>query len=90
MRSSAPGLGRPAAHIANPLSRIGALSRESVDSMGDMIWALDPTRDTPGHLLQRLRRVAHERLKSAASTCASNQRATPAPISMPTYSVRCS
>ena len=58
-------LGRPAAHIANPLARIGTLSRESVDSMGDIVWALDPTRDTPGHLLQRLRRVAHERLSTS-------------------------
>ena len=58
-------LGSPEARIADPLSRIGTLSRESVDSMGDIVWAIDPLRDTPVHLLQRMRRVANELLGAA-------------------------
>ena len=58
-------LGNPEAHIADPLSRIGTLSRESVDSMSDLVWAIDPLRDTPVHLLQRMRRVANELLRAA-------------------------
>ena len=55
----------PEAHVADPLSRIGTLSRESVDSMSDIVWAIDPVRDTPVHLLQRMRRVANELLGTA-------------------------
>jgi signal transduction histidine kinase len=58
-------LADPGATIADPLSRIGTLSRESVDSMSDIVWAIDPVRDLPVHLLQRMRRVAHEFLGSA-------------------------
>ena len=58
-------LGSPEAHIADPLSRIGTLSRESVDSMSDIVWAIDPLRDTPIHLIQRMRRVANELLRAA-------------------------
>ena len=58
-------LGNPETRIADPLSRIGTLSRESVDSMGDIVWAIDPLRDTPVHLLQRMRRVANELLGAA-------------------------
>jgi signal transduction histidine kinase/ligand-binding sensor domain-containing protein len=58
-------LGSPEAHIAGPLSRIGTLSRESVDSMSDIVWAIDPLRDTPIHLIQRMRRVANELLMAA-------------------------
>ena len=35
-------LGNPEAHIAGPLSRIGTLSRESVDSMSDIVWPSIP------------------------------------------------
>jgi ligand-binding sensor domain-containing protein len=58
-------LADPGGAIADPLSRIGTLSRESVDSMSDIVWAIDPVRDLPVHLLQRMRRVAHEFLGSA-------------------------
>jgi ligand-binding sensor domain-containing protein len=58
-------LANPAAQIADPLSRIGTLSRESVDSMSDIVWAIDPVRDLPVHLLQRMRRVANEILGSS-------------------------
>jgi signal transduction histidine kinase len=58
-------LANPGAPIDDPLSRIGTLSRESVDSMSDIVWAIDPVRDTPVHLVQRMRRVAYELLGSA-------------------------
>lgn len=53
----------PAApEIAEPLERIGALSRESVDAMGDIVWAISPHRSTPAHLSQRMRRLASDLL----------------------------
>ena len=55
LSSQAPG-------ITEPLARIGTLSRESVDSMSDIVWAIDPLLDTPHHLLQRMRQVANELL----------------------------
>jgi signal transduction histidine kinase len=55
-------LGSQAPRVADPLSRIGTLSRESVDSMSDIVWAIDPLLDTPVHLLQRMRQVATELL----------------------------
>jgi ligand-binding sensor domain-containing protein/signal transduction histidine kinase len=56
-------LGHPDAQVGEPLSRIGELSRASVDSMSDIVWAIDPSRDAPIHLLQRMRRVAAELLQ---------------------------
>ena len=50
------------ARITVPLGRIAALSRESVDAMGDIVWAIDPHRDTPTHLAQRMRRLASDLL----------------------------
>jgi signal transduction histidine kinase len=50
------------ARVAAPLGRIATLSRESVDAMGDIVWAIDPHRDTPTHLAQRLRRLASDLL----------------------------
>jgi ligand-binding sensor domain-containing protein/signal transduction histidine kinase len=53
----------PAApEVAEPLERIGALSRESVDAMGDIVWAISPHRNTPAHLSQRMRRLASDLL----------------------------
>ncbi len=48
------------ANVAEPLTRIATLSRESVDAMADIVWAIDPQRDLSMHLTQRLRQVAHE------------------------------
>ena len=50
------------ADIAEPLARIGALSRESVDAMGDIVWAISPDLGTPVHLSQRMRRLASDLL----------------------------
>src|SRR5215207_9341470 len=36
--------------------------RESVDAMGDIVWAIDPHRDTPAHLAKRMRRFASDLL----------------------------
>ena len=47
---------------AEPIARIGALSRESLDSMGDIVWAIDPQKDSVAHLSQRMRRLAAELL----------------------------
>jgi ligand-binding sensor domain-containing protein/signal transduction histidine kinase len=48
--------------IADPLARIGTLSRESVDAMGDIVWAISPQSGTPIHLSQRMRRLASDLL----------------------------
>jgi two-component sensor histidine kinase len=47
------------------LERMGNLSRESVDAMGDIVWALDPRKDRLVHLTQRLRALAAEVLTPA-------------------------
>jgi signal transduction histidine kinase len=52
------------APVAAPLGRIATLSRESVDAMGDIVWAIDPHRDTPAHLTQRMRRLASDVLSA--------------------------
>jgi len=35
-----------------------------VDAMGDIVWAIDPHRDTPTHLAQRMRRLANDLLSA--------------------------
>jgi ligand-binding sensor domain-containing protein/two-component sensor histidine kinase len=47
---------------AEPIARIGALSRESLDSMGDIVWAIDPQKDRLAHLSQRMRRLTADLL----------------------------
>jgi signal transduction histidine kinase len=48
--------------VAEPLERIATLSRESVDAMGEIVWAIDPHRDAPTHLTKRMRRLASDLL----------------------------
>lgn len=50
---------------AELLERIGTLSRESVDAMGDIVWAVDPRKDRLGNLVQRMRRLAADRLAAS-------------------------
>jgi signal transduction histidine kinase len=50
------------AEITDPIERIGSLSRESVDAMGDIVWAIDPQQGTPTQLSQRMRRLASDLL----------------------------
>jgi ligand-binding sensor domain-containing protein/two-component sensor histidine kinase len=52
---------RPAAEQrAEPLAEIANLSRELVDSMSDIVWAIDPEQDRLGDLSHRMRRFASD------------------------------
>lgn len=46
--------------VANPLSAIARISRESVASMSDIVWAVNPRRDSLLDLVLRMRRFANE------------------------------
>jgi signal transduction histidine kinase len=48
--------------VHDSLARIAAASRESVDSMSDIVWAIDPTRDSAEDLDYRMRRLASDLL----------------------------
>src|SRR5579871_2774585 len=50
---------------SEPLVRIADLSRELVDSMSDIVWAVNPKRDHLGDLAQRMRRLASDMLDGA-------------------------
>jgi signal transduction histidine kinase/ligand-binding sensor domain-containing protein len=47
---------------ANTLGRIATISRELIESMGDIVWAINPKRDRVGDLLQRMRHFASDTL----------------------------
>ena len=57
MESADPAVGKP-------LSRIAASSRELVDSMSDIVWAVNPKRDRLRDVIQRMRRFASDTLSS--------------------------
>ncbi|MEW5979959.1 MAG: two-component regulator propeller domain-containing protein [Acidobacteriota bacterium] len=44
--------------VLQPLSTIANTSRELVDSMGDIVWAINPSRDQLRDLTQRMRQFA--------------------------------
>jgi ligand-binding sensor domain-containing protein/two-component sensor histidine kinase len=46
--------------LAEPLNDIAGISRELVDSMSDIVWAIDPERDHFGDLIHRMRRFASD------------------------------
>jgi signal transduction histidine kinase len=46
--------------IEETLARIITLSRQSVDSMSDLVWAIDPHKDRLDNLAQRMRRHASD------------------------------
>ena len=48
------------AEINQPLEEIAGTSRELVDSMSDIVWAINPERDHLSDLLQRMRNLAGE------------------------------
>jgi signal transduction histidine kinase len=48
------------AAVSQPLSTIATTSRELVDSMSDIVWAINPKRDSLGDLAQRMRRFASD------------------------------
>jgi ligand-binding sensor domain-containing protein/two-component sensor histidine kinase len=49
---------RADAALTAPLTRIAAVSRELVDSMSDIVWAIDPKRDRLSDVVFRMRRFA--------------------------------
>jgi signal transduction histidine kinase len=46
--------------VAEPLATIGSVSRELVDSLNDIVWAINPRRDHLSDLAQRMRRFASD------------------------------
>ncbi len=46
--------------IAERLARIASISRESVDSLSDIVWSINPEKDCLGDLTQRMRRLADD------------------------------
>jgi ligand-binding sensor domain-containing protein/signal transduction histidine kinase len=57
-------LGGERQNVEGPLLSIANISRESVASMSDIVWAINPKRDTLLDLIQRMRRFATETLPS--------------------------
>jgi ligand-binding sensor domain-containing protein/two-component sensor histidine kinase len=52
-------------NFTNPLSQIARVSREAVDSMSDIVWAINPQRDHLFDLSRRMRRFASELLPAS-------------------------
>jgi signal transduction histidine kinase len=52
--------GPEASAITAPLGRIAGLSRELVDSMSDIVWAINPKRDRWSDIVFRMRRFASD------------------------------
>ena len=50
-----------------PLTAIARISRESVASMSDIVWAIDPRRDTHHDLIRRMRQFAIDMLGGAGA-----------------------
>lgn len=48
------------AESAERLARIASISRESVDSLSDIVWAINPEKDRLADLTQRMRRLADD------------------------------
>jgi ligand-binding sensor domain-containing protein/signal transduction histidine kinase len=53
-------IGESDPEVNGPLSRIGVLSRELVDSMSDIVWAINPAKDNLYFLTQRMREFAND------------------------------
>jgi signal transduction histidine kinase len=49
---------------SNVVSQIAEISRELVDSMGDIVWAINPARDNAGDLAGRMHRFAADLLSA--------------------------
>lgn len=49
-----------AAEFARPLAQIARVSREAVDSMSDIVWAINPQKDHLYDLTRRMRRFVSE------------------------------
>jgi signal transduction histidine kinase len=57
-------LASPGAGTGQLLASVASISRESVDAMSDIVWAVDPSRDRFKDLAQRMRRVASDVLSA--------------------------
>jgi len=53
-------VGEPPGSVAQPLVQIANVSRELVDSMSDIVWAINPERDRLSDLSQRMRELASD------------------------------
>jgi len=51
--------------VAEPLASIASTSRDLVDSMSDIVWAVSPHADSLGDVTHRMRRFAEETLGGA-------------------------
>jgi ligand-binding sensor domain-containing protein/two-component sensor histidine kinase len=60
-------LGNHSLSTDGSLSSIARISRESVASMADIVWAIDPRRDTHQDLIRRMRQFAIEMLGAAGA-----------------------
>ncbi len=58
------GLAPDQQRLDEPLARIGSVSRELIDSMSDIVWAISPRKDRLQSLTQRMREFAGEILGS--------------------------
>ncbi len=61
VNADANGAGSP---VAEPLATIAGTSREMVDSMSDIVWAINPKRDRLSDLAQRMRLFASDLLSA--------------------------
>lgn len=55
-------LGAQEARVSGNLSLINRVSQEALDSMSDIVWAINPAQDHLANLVQRMRRLASEML----------------------------
>jgi signal transduction histidine kinase len=53
-------IGESDPEVNGPLSRIASVSRELVDSMSDIVWAISPAKDRLCYLEQRMREFASD------------------------------
>ena len=51
-------IGNQESSLTEPLTMIANSSRELVDSMSDIVWAINPQKDHLSHLCQRMRTLA--------------------------------
>ena len=57
--------GTSGAGVAEPLASIATTSRDLVDAMSDIVWAVNPRTDSLGDLTRRMHRFAEETLGGA-------------------------
>jgi glucose-6-phosphate-specific signal transduction histidine kinase len=53
--------------LDEPLARIGSVSRELIDAMSDIVWAISPRKDRLRNLTERMREFAGEMLGARGS-----------------------